>query len=394
VSVYLRRVCPLALGAQDECGFRENSRSGLTGSSLKPDTITETRKGNISKNIIHGGIKEVYLARVSIKGVTHYYIRESYRDGDQLLSRDLIDLGTDPAGYIVYPGGNAFYIDPWIEEHLNALGVTLPDNDLEDIFWRFLDPEIQRALAHFRHRETLSRNSRKSEVKPAKAESPVHIFDRRRLHYLKFGRMEQGYPWLVPQKLFDGLRNKSRDEIEQLFLDMEFQLSPGEYKAYTYVIFDINRFFNESFAKKRPQYLKQSDIDDHFIEEICSLNRDLSFWAGMQATGSLHEYLVRYVLMYFDYDFAPRSWVEDYIRNFINSRRDYRSPFKAGLVTLKGAGAIFGETKDTLKKMSRKELIRIFRRRAQEFHPDKGGDPEKFVELTEAYHMLLKTKKE
>jgi curved DNA-binding protein CbpA len=44
--------------------------------------------------------------------------------------------------------------------------------------------------------------------------------------------------------------------------------------------------------------------------------------------------------------------------------------------------------------MSRKELVRIFRRRAQEFHPDKGGDPEKFVELTEAYHMLLSTKKE
>jgi hypothetical protein len=206
--------------------------------------------------------------------------------------------------------------------------------------------------------------------------------------------MEQGYPWLVPQKLFDVLRNKSRDEIEQLFLDMELQLNPREYKAYTYVIFEINRFFNESFAKKRPQYLKQSEVDDHFIEEICSLNRDLSFWAGMQTTGSLHEYLVRYVLMYFDYDYAPRSWVADYIRNFMNGRRDYQSPFKAGSVTLKKAGAIFGETQDALKKMRRRQLVRIFRRRAQELHPDKGGDPKKFVELTEAYHMLLRTKKE
>ena len=334
----------------------------------------------------------MYLARANINGLTHYFIRESYRDGDQFLSRDLIDLGTDPGGYIIYPGGNAFYIDPVIEDRLDALDVTLQDNNLEDIFWRFLDPAIQRALEHFRNRETLLRKSRKSGEKSTKAEAPVHIFDKRRFHYLKFGRMEQGYPWLVPQKLFDVLRNKCRDEIEQLFLDMESQLNPREYKAYTYVIFEINRFFNESFAKKRPQYLKQSDVDDHFIEEICSLNRDLSFWAGMQTSGRLHEYLVRYVLMYYDYDFAPRSWVEDYIRNFVNSRRDYQSPFKAGSVTLKEAGAIFGETKDALKTMSRQELVRIFRRKALELHPDRGGDPEKFIELTHAYDMLLRTK--
>jgi hypothetical protein len=311
-----------------------------------------------------------------------------------LLSRDLFDLGTDPAQYIIYPGGNAFYIDPVIEDHLDGLGVALQENILEDIFWRFLDPDIQHALQHFRHREALSRKSKKSREKPVKPEPATHIFDKRRLHYLKFGRMEQGYLWLVPQKVFNVLRNKSRDEIEQLFLDMESQLNPREYKAYTYVIFDINQFFNESFAKKRPQYLKQSDVDEHFIEEICSLNRDPRFWAGMLTASRLHEYLVRYVLMYFDYDYAPRSWVEDYIRNFINSRRDYQSPFGAGSVAWDEAGAIFGETKDALKTMSRQELIRVFRRKAQELHPDKGGDPEKFVELTRAYDMLLRSKKE
>lgn len=336
----------------------------------------------------------MYLARKRINGMTRYFIRESYRSGDHFLSRDLFDLGTDPAKYIIYPGGNAFYIDPVIEDRLDAADVALQDNTLEDIFWQFLDPNIQRALEHFRRREALSRESRKSGEKPAKAESPVHIFDKRRLHYLKFGRMEQGYLWLVPQKLFNVLRNKSRDEIEQLFGDMESQLNPREYKAYTYVIFDINRFFNESFAKNRPQYLKQSDVDDHFIEEICGLNQDSTFWAGMQTTNRLHEYLVRYVLMYFDHDFAPRSWVDDYIRNFINSRRDYQSPFGAGSVTWDEAGAIFDETKDALKTMNRQEVARIFRRRAQELHPDKGGDPEKFVELTKAYDMLLRTKKE
>ena len=336
----------------------------------------------------------MYLAQTNINGRIHYSIRESYRSGDHFLSRDLFDLGTDPAEYIIYPGGNAFYIDPVIEDRLDAADVALQDNTLEDIFWRFLDPRIQRVLEHFRHREALSRKRKKSGEKPAKAESVVHIFDRRRLHYLKFGRMEQGYLWLVPQKLFNVLRDKSRDEIEQLFLDMESQLNPREYKAYTYVIFDINRFFNESFAKNRPQYLKQRDVDDHFIAEICDLNRDPMFWAGMQTSNRLQDYLVRYVLMYFDYDFAPRSWVDDYIRNFINSRRDYQPPFGAGSVTWDEAGAIFDETKDALKTMNRQELARIFRRRAQELHPDKGGDSEKFVKLTKAYDMLLRIKKE
>jgi hypothetical protein len=107
----------------------------------------------------------VYLARKEIKGVTHYYIRESYQDGDDFLSRDLIDLGTDPAEYIIYPGGNAFYIDAAVEAHLDKLGVTPQETDLEDIFWRFLDPNIQRALAYFRHRENRSRAEHKSKEK-------------------------------------------------------------------------------------------------------------------------------------------------------------------------------------------------------------------------------------
>ena len=335
----------------------------------------------------------MYLARKNIKGVTHYSIRESYRDGDHFLSRELVDLGAHPDGYIIYPGGNAFYIDPVIEEQLDRLGVLAQNTDLEDIFWRFLDPRIQRSLEHFRHREDRVRKENQTKEKSPKTNLVVHNFDKRRLHYLKFGRMEQGYLWLIPEKVFNILRHKSRDEIEQQFLDMEQQLNPREYKAYAYVIFNINQFFAESFAKKRPQYLKQSDVDGYFIDEICKLNQDRAFWAGMQTESSLHEYLIRYMLMYFDYDFAPRSWVEDYIRHFINSHRDYRAPFNVGSVTLEKASAIFGESKAALKKMNRHELVKLFRRRALELHPDMGGNHEKFVELTQAYHLLLKSKK-
>jgi predicted 2-oxoglutarate/Fe(II)-dependent dioxygenase YbiX len=61
-------------------------------------------------------------------------------------------------------------------------------------------------------------------------------------------------------------------------------------------------------------------------------------------------------------------------------------------VTLGEASAIFGKTKSTLKEMSRHSLARLYRQRAQKLHPDKGGDHDKFVKLTQAYHDLLKTK--
>ena len=336
----------------------------------------------------------MYLAQKLIDGVPHYFIRESYWDGQHYVSRDLFDLGTHPDKYIVYPGGNAFYIDPEIEDHLDAIGVSLQSDDLEDIFWRFLDPRIQRALEHFRHRGKRAAQFQEKPGKSAETELPLHTFDKRRLHYLKFGRMEQGYLWLIPDKVFNILRHKSRDEIEQLFIEMEWELNPREYKAYAYVIFDINRFFSESFATNKPQFLKQSDIDEFFVAEICKLNKDTAFWSGMSAGRWLNEYLIRYLLMFFDYDFAPRSWVEDYIRNFINSRRSHSFRAQAGRVDMEAASSIFDETEEALKKMNRQELSRLFRRRAREVHPDKGGEQEKFVELARAYDALLRTKKD
>jgi hypothetical protein len=97
--------------------------------------------------------------------------------------------------------------------------------------------------------------------------------------------------------------------------------------------------------------------------------------------------------MYFDHDFASGSLMEDYLRHFINSRRDYRVPDATFAFTFQKASTAFGETEEVLKKMSRKEFARLYRLKALELHPDKGGDHDEFVKLTEAYHALLKTKK-
>lgn len=334
----------------------------------------------------------MYLARHFIRGKPNYSIRQSYQDNENYLSRELFDLGSNPANYIVYPGGNAFYIDEVVTDRLDALGACPEDDVLEDIFWPFLKPEIRRALQGFRHRGKRSGGTNVPRQRAASA-SDYHIFDRRRIYFLRFGRMDQSGLARLPVKLFRRLQKKSRDEIEQQFLEMEIILKPNEYKAYTYVIFNLQRFFSEWFAKQTPQMLDQDKVDEFFMDEICSLNEDTTFWAGMQTGDHLHYYLARYAVMYFDFDFAPRSFMEDYLRNFINSRRDYRPSFQSSSVTLAEASTVFEKSKNELKQMSRRNLARLYRMRAKILHPDKGGDHETFVRLTRAYHDLLKTKK-
>ena len=334
----------------------------------------------------------MYLARHIINGRPHYSIRQSYQDDDNYLSRELFDLGPDPTDYIVYPGGNSFYIDEAVTDRFDAMNVNFEDDVLEDIFWPFVRPDIRRALDGFRRRGKRSRTAKPS-VGKAESAAIYHIFDRRRIYFLRYGRMDQSGLARLPVKLFRVLRHKSRDELEQQFLEMETILKPNEYKAYTYVIFNLQNFFTEWFAKETPQMLDPDKVDEFFIDEICSLNEDETFWAGLQVGDRLHEYLTRYAVMYFDFDYARQSFMEDYLRHFIDSRRDYRPSFQSSSITLSEASTIFNKSKNELKQMSRKDLARLYRKRAQKLHPDKGGDHENFVRLTRAYHDLLKTKK-
>ena len=335
----------------------------------------------------------MYLAQKYVNGQTCYFIRESYPHEGYLLSRDLIDLGPDPGGYIIYPGGNSFYIDEIIEDKINDRGRDADPALLEDIFWRFLRPEIRRVLEPFRSREKRHQIYRRKNRPHETKQTEIHIFDKRRIHFLRFGEIDQRNMARLPQKMFHKLLNKSRDEIEQLLMDMERELAVREYKTYAYVIFDLQQYFYEPFARTNPQMLSQDKIDEYFLKQVCRLNTDPLFWAGMMCGNGLSEYLVRYAVMYFDYDFATGSLMDEYMRQFINSRRDYHPPHRNRTVILQEASVIFGQTKEDLKKMSPRELGRHYRQRAQQLHPDKGGDQDRFVKLTEAYHELLRTKK-
>ncbi len=96
--------------------------------------------------------------------------------------------------------------------------------------------------------------------------------------------------------------------------------------------------------------------------------------------------------MFFDGEYGESSFLDDYIRDYINSKRGYVPPRRSASVILDEASTMFGVKKDALRKMSKKSLTRIYRQMAQKLHPDKGGEKEKFVKLSEAYNELLKSK--
>ena len=332
----------------------------------------------------------MYLARKRHKGKLRYYIRESFEHKGGMHSRDLFDLGGDPTDFIRYPGGNAYYIDETVEDELAELGVQPTGDELDLIFWEFIRPDIRRKLEPFRRQELQARRSRRKIVDfPS---SHHHIFDRRRVYVLRTGQADLRGLEHVPPKMFRALYQKSRDEIEQQFIGMESELRATEVKKYVFTIFNLQRHFTEAYAQRIPEFLDVSQVDELFLEKICRLNQDRGFWSGAKPGAGLHDYLIRYLIMFFDYDFAQRSFMEDYIRSFIHRRREFRPPPSRVRVTPDEASEVFSETIDSLHNMNRRELRRAYRRRAQELHPDKGGDPHKFIKLTEAFKSLL-TKK-
>lgn len=328
----------------------------------------------------------MYLARIQTKESIRFVIRHSYFDQGHFKSRDLFDLGSDPARYIVYPGGNSYYFDPVVEETIQENGVAPSHDDLDRIFFNFLQPEIQRVIAGF---------DRSFRTRPGPALSSdtsfhshqVHQFDKRRYHYLRFGHSSQRYIHNVPQKHFIFLQNKSRDELEHYFVGEERQLHYREIGPYIATIFQLSGFSPQS-GTGRP-LLPQ--LDQYFLDQLCGLNEDENFLAGTPPANGLYPHLIRYALFWFDQEPAPADTQWQYIRDFINRHRIYRPPAKTA-AQIKEAETLFGNDWKTLKRMDGPNLTRLFRRLALKHHPDQGGDAESFRRLTHYYKILLQKK--
>ena len=194
----------------------------------------------------------------------------------------------------------------------------------------------------------------------------------------------------MPDKLCRRLLGKSRDEKEQYFIASEQVFYADQVKEYLFTIFNLQQHFKESYARIMPQALNQDQLDTFFVDEICRLNNDPVFWQGMEPADGLQPYLIRYLIIFFDYDFSASQAINDYIRQFMDSHRQFRFPKKKDSLSKEKLSEIFGQPSDKLSTMSKKELTKLYRKKAKELHPDKGGKPEEFVRLTEAFEQLLR----
>jgi hypothetical protein len=327
----------------------------------------------------------MYLAQKQIKQQTHYYIRETFQEDSQLKSRVLFDLGSDPTRYIIYPGGKGYYFDEVVEETLRKHGVNPTQDELDRIFWDFLDPEIQRVVRGFENK-TKKPLSRSDTVV-----QNFHLFDKRRIHFLRFGSMDQQHIHRLPDKFFRALSAKSRDEIEQYFMHEERIIRPRELIRYLIVIFGLQQHLLYSQPDQTGMGAQQEKADTLFIESVCTLNKDDTFWAGMPGTSALHEYLRRYVILYFDHAVQQATPIPRYPHEFMNRHRSYRPPKKVRL-NMAEAVRLFGTTWEKLRQMDSNTFTRLYRKQAFKFHPDQGGSQKTFVKLTKLYENLMKKK--
>ncbi|MFP3871061.1 MAG: DnaJ domain-containing protein, partial [Syntrophobacteria bacterium] len=161
-----------------------------------------------------------------------------------------------------------------------------------------------------------------------------------------------------------------------------------------YTALNLQTHFSHFVTRHCPEALDPDKVDYYFLEELCRLNADETFFKGVEDNdpGSLHPYLVKYAILYFDSDFdAGFAWNE-YVQDFMGRRRFAQAPAHSGGKTTKEACRCLGIQPTDFKKMDRNDLTRRYRKLAKEAHPDRGGDQQRFVEIKEAYECLLKQK--
>lgn len=336
----------------------------------------------------------MYLATLTRGQTKHYEIRQSLPGDDHryLEYQVVFDLGGDPGRYIERLSDDICYFSAELEERLQQETSEDASLILEELLWNFLPAEEQTRLSIFRHRGK-ARVSALSERERSAIEKDIHLFDRRRLYYLRYGGVDQSRIFRLNPKLYRPLLNKCRDEREFYLLDLEKALQHNELRTYVFAIFDLQRHFTESFSATMPEALNQTDIADFFIEEICSLNDDKSFWRTGTGGTSLHDHLIRYMIMFFDHGYGRRSLFDDFVREFMGRHRAFSWPEKKPAVSTGQAEKIFQRKWQKLQQMSRRELTRLYRERAKELHPDSGGNHEQFIELNGAYASLMARKK-
>ncbi len=335
----------------------------------------------------------MYLARQIEDGRNLYFIRESYHDGTHWKSRDLVALGEDPGRWVHTPAQTSYYIDEKIEDRLRDKGIEASQEDLEEIFWPFLDPAVRRIIEHYSPRRSGKAGRRVAQSQLADLQKDLHIFDKRRLYFLRYGSAELRKMSSRPMRVYNRLLEKSRDEIEQMIERMEPALRRAERRAYIYFIFDLQRFFSSPLAERYPQAMDPDRMDEAFLEDVCRLQADSVLFQHEHGSEGLDPVLIRYVIMYFDNEFHAPNAEWNYIQDFMHRHRSHRKPMRRGpRLPVEEACKSLEIDPSSLPKLSLKQLAQHYRKKALESHPDRGGTHEQFIALTRAYKDLLARK--
>lgn len=334
----------------------------------------------------------MYLATLKNGADTSFQIRTSYQTGKASFGhRTIFDLGCQPKDFIkVYEDHIALFDEELLQAvsaNCNSDGESL----LEQLLWNFLPDERRRRQSMFASR-TVSRHGPLTENDREKIASQIHLFDRRRLYYLRYGAVDQSRLSRLHEKCCRPLLGQSRDEREFYFAAEEQVLEPGSYLQYVYAIFNLQRFFHQSFAPWLPEGLALDEMADYFLQELCLLNQECSFWQTEKTGDSLHYHLQRYLIMFFDYRPATRSFFADFAKKFMADHRTFRWPERKPTSNPARITELFDTSSEELERMNREQLNKLYRQKAMNLHPDQGGDHELFIELTDIYNQLLRTK--
>ncbi|MGB3225476.1 MAG: hypothetical protein WBB23_21995 [Desulforhopalus sp.] len=338
----------------------------------------------------------MYLAKLKNGSKISYQIRQSYqaenRSEEQSYDyRIVYELGTNPNLLIKIFEDHIILFDDNLIEAVSACSTGEVETILEQLLWDFLPKETKRRLSIFQSRSKqrfgpLTENDQEAIARQ------VHIFDRRRLYYLRYGAVDQSRLSRLHEKCCRPLLGQSRDEREYYLTVEEKALQPGNYLQYVYAIFNLQKYFSESFAPWLPESLAVDEMAEHFLKELCWLNRDPRFWQEEKPTDSLHAHLIRYLIMFFDYTPSTRSFFDDFARQFMGDHRKFRWPERKSSHSPEKISQIFMVSNEELNGMTREQLNRLYRQKAMQLHPDLGGDHDLFIELTEIYNELLRSK--
>jgi hypothetical protein len=159
------------------------------------------------------------------------------------------------------------------------------------------------------------------------------------------------------------LIEKLRDEIENYLWNFEDKLNYKEIVRYLYAIFGLNYTST------------QEDQDKLFIQRLCEIASDESYRMGLSEDEVIKYYLCRYVWLYFDV--IPIRRVPSFYLYIEES-------------IYKEVAYVLNVSLETLYSLSKKEILKLFREKMKMYHPDLGGDREKFIRVRKVMEAFLK----